>query len=196
MTVVADLARAEAPAQVASAVAGQLGAVSILVNNAGIAPKHNGRGWNAVEVSLEEWHTVLAINLTAVLLLSKAVIPACRRSAMAESSTCLHRRRTAAFQNGAAYMASKAGLLGLTRHFASAFGRDGITANAVAPGRIVTPLSSQWSAEREALYNQTNPVGRSGTMEEAAAAIGYLASEQAGFTNGAIIDVNGGAFMA
>lgn len=75
MTVVADLARAEAPAQVASAVAGQLGAVSILVNNAGIAPKHNGRGWNAVEVSLEEWHTVLAINLTAVLLLSKAVIP-------------------------------------------------------------------------------------------------------------------------
>ena len=197
MTVVADLARAEAPAQVASAVAGQLGAVSILVNNAGIAPKHNGRGWNAVEVSLEEWHTVLAINLTAVLLLSKAVIPgmqAQRYGRIVNVSSSAG--RTAAFQNGAAYMASKAGLLGLTRHFASAFGRDGITANAVAPGRIVTPLSSQWSAEREALYNQTNPVGRSGTMEEAAAAIGYLASEQAGFTNGAIIDVNGGAFMA
>lgn len=197
MTVARDLARPESATEVFSAVEARFGTASILVNNAGIAPKHDGRGWTALEITLEEWHAVLAVNLTAALMLSQAFIPGMRAQGFGRIvNVSSSAGRTSAFQNGAAYMVSKAGLLGLTRHLASTFGRDGITANAIAPGRIVTPLSSQWSPERESLYNQSNPVGRSGTVAEAAAAIAYLVDEHAGFTNGAVIDINGGAFMA
>ncbi len=196
MTVTADLGRPEAAGEVATAVAARFGTVGILVNNAGIAPKHDGRGWSAVEVTLEEWHTVLAVNLTAAMLMSQALIPGMQAQRFGRIvNVSSSAGRTAAFQNGVAYMVTKAGILGLTRHLAGTFGRDGITANAIAPGRIVTPLSSQWSVEREALYNKSNPTGRSGTVEETAAAIAYLVDEQAGFTNGAVIDINGGAFM-
>lgn len=197
MTLAVDLGVPESAAEVFRAVDARFGTAGILVNNAGIAPKHDGRGWNAQEITLEEWNTVLSINLTAALLLSQAFIPGMRAQGFGRIvNVSSSAGRTSAFQNGAAYMVSKAGLLGLTRHLAGAFGRDGITANAIAPGRIVTPLSSQWSPEREALYNQNNPTGRSGTMAEAAEAIAYLVHDQAGFTNGAVIDVNGGAFMS
>lgn len=197
MAVAVDLADPEAPAEVKRAASKQFGPVCVLVNNAGIAPKHDGRGWNVVEITLEEWHQVLTVNLTAAMLMCKTFIPDMQqlkhgRIVNVSSSA----GRTAGVLNGPAYMASKAGLLGLTRHVAGTYGRDGITANTLAPGRIITPLSSQWSAEQEAAYNRANPCGRSGMPEEAAAAISYLVSDAAGFTNGAVIDINGGTFMA
>jgi 3-oxoacyl-[acyl-carrier protein] reductase len=197
MTIATDLADPDAPAEIERAVSKQFGTASVLINNAGIAPKHDGRGWNIVEITLEEWHQVLDVNLTAAMLMCKTFLPGMQRQKYGRIvNVSSSAGRSAGVLNGPAYMASKAGLLGLTRHIAGNFGRDGITANTLAPGRIITPLSSQWSSEQEAAYNRANPCGRSGTPEEAAAAIAYLVSENAGFTNGAVIDINGGTFMA
>lgn len=197
MTVTADLADPAAPAAIEQAVRARFGTATVLVNNAGIAPKHDGRGWNVVEITLDEWQQVMAVNLTGAMLMCKAFIPGMQREKYGRivnvSSTA---GRTSGVLNGPAYMASKAGLIGLTRHVAAVFARDGITANTIAPGRIVTPLAAQWSPEQEAAYNRANPCGRSGVPEEAAAAIAYLVSEAAAFTNGAILDINGGIFMA
>ena len=196
MTVTADLSDRAAPAAVERAVRERFGIATVLVNNAGIAPKHDGRAWNIVETTLEEWDQVVAVNLTAVMMMCKAFIPGMQQEKYGRivnvSSTA---GRTSGVLNGPSYMATKAGVLGLTRHVAGTFGRDGITANALAPGRIITPLAARWSPEQEAAYNRANPTGRSGVPEEAAAAVAYLVSEAAGFTNGAIIDINGGQFM-
>jgi 3-oxoacyl-[acyl-carrier protein] reductase len=193
----ADLADFTAPERLVRAVDEALGTPTILVNNAGIAPKHNGRAWSVTETTLEEWQQVLDVNLTSAMLMCKAFIPGMQRARFGRvvnvSSTA---GRTAAVLNGPAYMCSKAGLLALTRHVAQQYGRDGITANTVALGRVITPLASLWSPEQEEAYNRSNPTGRSGRAEEVAAAVAYLVSDAAGFTNGSIVDVNGGAFMA
>lgn len=191
-----DLAENSAPERILAQVQEQLGTATILVNNAGIAPKHGGKAWTVTQTSLEEWHEVLNINLTAALLMCKVFIPGMQaqkygRIVNVSSSA----GRTTAVLNGPSYMCSKAGLIALSRHIAQQYGADGITANTVAFGRIVSPLASLWSPELEQSYNQKNPVKRSGRPEEAAAAIDYLSSALSGFTNGAILDVNGGAFM-
>lgn len=197
MLVTADLSLPEAAEMIEKEVSSHFGTVSILVNNAGIAPKHDGHAWNVVEITLDEWHSVMAVNLTAALLLCKRFIPGMQKQKFGRIiNVSSSAGRTSGFANGPAYMASKAGLLGITRHIAGTFGKDGITANAVAPGRIITPLSMQWTREREEAYNSKCPVRRSGTAEEAAAAIAYLADEASGFTNGAVIDINGGMFMS
>lgn len=197
LLITADLSQPDAAGKIEKQVSSHFGTVSILVNNAGIAPKHDGHAWDVVEITLEEWHTVLSVNLTAALLLCKHFIPGMQKQKFGRIiNVSSSAGRTAGIVNGPAYMASKAGLLGLTRHIAGAFGRDGITANSLAPGRIITPLSMQWSADREEAYNSKCPVGRSGTAHEAAAAIAYLADDEAGFTNGAVIDINGGTFMS
>ena len=92
-------------------------------------------------------------------------------------------------------MASKAGVLGLTRAVAAEMGPLGITANAVAPGRILTEMAMQAGEEVNRRYAEQIPVRRLGTADEVAAAILYLASEEAGFVNGALIDINGGFYM-
>jgi 3-oxoacyl-[acyl-carrier protein] reductase len=96
---------------------------------------------------------------------------------------------------GGSYMASKAGVLGLTRAIAAEMGPFGITANSVAPGRILTEMAMQAGEEVNRRYAEQIPVRRLGTIDEVAAAILYLASEEAGFVNGALIDINGGFYM-
>lgn len=197
LIVAADLSDENAAAEVQKKTMAYFGPAGVLINNAGIAPKHDGRGWDVTEITLEEWHSVLGVNLTGAMLMCKHFIPEMRKFKYGRIiNIASSAGRTAGFINGPAYMCSKSGMLGLTRHIAGAFGKEGITANTVAPGRIITPLSSIWTAEKEASYNEKNPTGRSGTPEEVAEAITYLAGEMAAFTNGAVIDVNGGAFMS
>jgi 3-oxoacyl-[acyl-carrier protein] reductase len=97
---------------------------------------------------------------------------------------------------GPSYMASKAGVLGLTRAIASEMGPFGITANCVAPGRILTEMAMQAGEEVNRRYAEQIPVKRIGTAQEVGKAVAFLCEESSGFINGATIDINGGFFMS
>ena len=194
----ADLAADGAAEQAMQACIQRFGrAPDILVNNAGIAPKYNGVALNILDMALPEWHRILNVNLTAVMQLCQAALGPMKKAGwgrIVNVSSSGGRTRSLG-PVGPAYMASKAGLLGLTRHIATELGPYGITANAVAPGRIATALGTTSGAAVAADYAKRVPVGRIGEADEVAAAIEFLASERASFINGAVIDVNGGMFM-
>jgi 3-oxoacyl-[acyl-carrier protein] reductase len=173
------------------------GTVSVLVNNAGISPKKSdGASSGILEIDDAEWQNVIAVNLTAVLRMSQAFLPGMQRikwGRIVNVSSLAGRAKS--MVAGGSYMASKAGVLGLTRAVAAEMGPLGITANAVAPGRILTEMALQAGEEVNRRYAEQIPVRRLGTADEVAAAILYLASEEAGFVNGALIDINGGFYM-
>jgi 3-oxoacyl-[acyl-carrier protein] reductase len=171
--------------------------VSVLVCNAGISPKlPSGRSAGLLEISAEEWHRVLDVNLTAVMRLCQVFLPGMQELGWGRVVNMASLAgRTASAVAGPSYMASKAGLIGLTRAIAAEFGPAGITANCVAPGRILTEMAAQAGEEVNRRYAERIPVRRIGTPAEVAACVAFLASEEAGFVNGAIIDVNGGSFM-
>ena len=176
----------------------RLGTVSILVNNAGISPKRpDGRSSGILEVTLDEWSKVLMINLTTVMQLSQLFLPgmqAQKFGRIVSSSSLAGRSKPIAA--GPSYMASKAGVLGLMRAIASEMGPYGITANCVAPGRILTDMAMQAGEEVNQRYAEQIPVRRLGTADEVADAITFLCAESSGFINGATIDINGGFFMS
>jgi 3-oxoacyl-[acyl-carrier protein] reductase len=176
----------------------RLGVVSILVNNAGISPKRpDGRSSGILEVTLDEWSKVLMINLTTVMQLSQLFLPGMRAQKFGRIvSLSSLAGRSKSVVAGPSYMASKAGILGLMRAIASEMGPEGITANCVAPGRILTDMSMQAGEEVNRRYAEQIPVRRLGTADEVADTIVFLCAETSGFINGATIDINGGFFMS
>ena len=176
----------------------RLGTVSILVNNAGISPKRpDGRSSGILEVTLDEWSRVLMINLTTVMQLSQLFLPGMQAQKFGRIvSLSSLAGRSKSIVAGPSYMASKAGVLGLMRAIASEMGPHGITANCVAPGRILTDMAMQAGEEVNRRYAEQIPVRRLGTADEVADAITFLCAESSGFINGATIDINGGFFMS
>jgi len=194
----ADITAPDAPAALERAILGNWPPVSILVNNAGVpSPKRDGRAAGFVETVDEEWSGVIAINLTAVFRMSRQFLPLMREQRwgrVINIASLAGRGRT--LVAGPSYMASKAGVLALTRAIAGEFGPDGITANSIAPGLIDTSMAAGRPAEANAAVIRQIPVRRIGRPEEVGAAVAFLAGEDAGFINGAVIDVNGGIWMA
>lgn len=171
--------------------------VDILVNNAAISPKQaNGYSAGVLDIAPAEWNAVLQVNLTAALVLCQEFLPDMRDQGWGRiiNMTSLA-GRTKSISAGASYMASKSGLLGLTRAIAAEMGPFGITANCVAPGRIVTEMSMTAGAEANARIAEQLPVRRLGLPEEVAEAVVYLSGPHAGYVNGAVIDINGGMYM-
>lgn len=192
-----DVTDSAAIASLRTRIEDEWGTVSVLVNNAGISPKKSdGASCGILEIEDAEWDKVIAVNLTAVLRMSQAFLPGMQRiqwGRIVNVSSLAGRAKS--LVAGGSYMASKAGVLGLTRAIAAEMGPLGITANAVAPGRILTEMAMQAGEEVNRRYAEQIPVRRLGTADEVAAAILYLAAEDAGFVNGALIDINGGFYM-
>ena len=174
------------------------GVVSILVNNAGISPKRtDGRSSGILELEVQEWMNVINVNLTSIMLISQLFIPPMQAQGFGRIvNVSSLAGRSKSVVAGPSYMTSKAGVLGLTRAIASEMGPHGITANCVAPGRILTDMAMQAGEEVNRRYAEQIPVRRLGTAQEVGAAIAFLCADSSGFINGATIDINGGFFMS
>lgn len=194
--VLCDVSRPEDARRLAEQALQRFGPVGVLVNNAGISPKHAGVKAPIAAMDEAEWRKVLDINLTGAFLCSQACLAQMKQRGFGRIVNIASQAgRTRTDIAGAHYAASKAGMMGLTRVLATECGRDGITANAIAPGRIETPMAAEAGAAVNAAYLERIPVGRLGTPGDIAAAAAFLASREAGFISGATLDVNGGTFM-
>lgn len=174
----------------------QWGAVDVLVNNAGVSPKIEGRSAGILEVTDAEFDLVMDVNLRSILHLCQMCIPMMRERRFGRIvNVASLAGRTRSIVSGATYMASKAAVIGLSRSIASEMAAHGITTNCVAPGRILTEMAMQAGPEVNERYAQAIPVRRLGTPQEVGAAIAFLCREEAGFINGAVLDINGGFYM-
>ena len=166
------------------------GQIDVLVNNAGIAEDNL-----ILRMSREAWDRVIATNLTGAFLLTQAVVKGMvrRRYGRIVNVTSVVGLMGNAGQ--ANYAAAKAGLVGLTRSVARELGSRNITCNAVAPGFISTAMTDRMAeGARESLSSQI-PLQRLGMPEDVAAAVAFLAAEEAGYVTGTVLNVSGGLYM-
>jgi 3-oxoacyl-[acyl-carrier protein] reductase len=186
-----DVTRRDQIRGVVDATKARWGPVDILVNNAGIYEV-----LPVEEISEAQWDRVLAVNLKGTFLCCQAVIPGMKAQRSGRIvNIASSAGKTGGTLAGAHYSASKAGVICLTKQLARELGPSGITVNAVAPGRIDTPMIHTVSdAENEAFVQRT-PLGRLGTPGDVAHAVVFLASEGASFITGEIVDVNGGLLI-
>ena len=174
----------------AFAKAKEIGRIDILVNNAAIT-----RDGLAMRMKAEDWNTVIQTNLTGAFLAIQQVLPGMmkeRWGRIVNISSVVGESGNAGQAN---YVASKAGLIGLTKAIAQEMGSRGVTANAVAPGFIDTDMTAVLPAELKEKLLTTIPLKRLGVPEDVAAAVRFLCSEEAGYITGHVLDVNGGMYM-
>jgi 3-oxoacyl-[acyl-carrier protein] reductase len=181
------------PAQVKTAfqlILTRFGKLDILVNNAAIT-----RDTLALRMKLDDWEAVLRTNLTGAHLCIQQALGAMlkqRSGRIINISSVVAQTGNAGQSN---YVASKAGLIGLTRAIAVEVASRNITVNAVAPGFIDTPMTAPLSQELKDKMKSMIPLARFGTETDVAAAIVFLASDEAAYITGQVLDVNGGLYM-
>lgn len=186
----ADLSTKEAAVELVARAEEQLGQVDILVNNAGLT-----KDGLSMRMKDEDWQQVIDVNMTATFKLAQA----CQRGMM--------KRRWGRIVNVASvvgvtgnpgqcnYVASKAGMIGWSKAMAAEIASRNITVNCVAPGFIATAMTEVLTDEQKSKINSTIPAGKMGSSEDIAAAVAFLASEEAGYVTGSTIHVNGGMAM-
>lgn len=188
--VAADLSSSEAVDALVKTAEEKMGQIDILVNNAGLT-----RDGLSMRMKDEDWQSVIDVNMTATFKLAQA----CQRGMM--------KRRWGRIINIASvvgvtgnpgqcnYVASKAGMIGWSKAMAAEIASRNITVNCVAPGFIATAMTDVLTDDQKAKINATIPAGKMGSSEDIAAAVAYLASEEAGYVTGSTIHVNGGMAM-
>jgi len=183
----ADTASVESLIKAADAAAG---GIDILVNNAGIT-----RDNLFLRMKDEEWDSVIAVNLTAAFRLSRAVLRGMMKKRWGRIISVTSVVGTTGNPGQGNYAAAKAGLVGMTKSLATEIASRNITANCVAPGFIATAMTDALSEAQKSQLLTRIPAGRMGTVEDVAAAIVYLASEEAAYVTGQTLHVNGGMAM-
>lgn len=180
----ADFAMVEAAAQKTNE---DFGRIDILINNAGIL-----RDATLMKITAEQWQQVIDVNLTGVFNCTKAVAPymvAKGYGRIVNASSVVGLYGNFGQTN---YVATKAGVIGMTKVWARELGRKGITVNAIAPGFIGTEMITSMPEKVIQMMNDKTPLGRIGTPEEVAKAYLFLASEDASYVSGAVLSVDGG----
>jgi 3-oxoacyl-[acyl-carrier protein] reductase len=190
LAVKCDVTDAEQVTAALAQVEEQLGAVEVLVANAGIT-----RDGLLVRMSEADFADVLDTNLTATWRLAKATLPKMMKARWGRVIAVSSVGAYMGASGQANYAASKAGLIGLARAIAREYGPRGITANVVAPGPIDTDMLATMPEDRRAALAGQIPVARIGLPDEVAAAVTFLASERAGFVTGTVLPVDGGLGM-
>ena len=190
---VADYARCE---QACAELAAELGPIDTLINNAGVSPKHAGQPAPIWQMSVEEWNRVVGINLSGAFNLSRLLSPGMVERGFGRIVSLSSVAGSAYLPLVAAhYSATKAAIIGFTRHLAGELGPYGITVNALAPGRIETPLLKTVSAELNQAIVEETPLRRLGQPLEVAQAACFLTCAESDFVTGQVIDVAGGWLM-
>lgn len=196
--VAADVANFKEVETAMKRVAEALGPIDVLINNAGISPKSGTDGKRALawEMDPDEWRRVLDVNLTGAFNCTRAVLPGMKELGRGRIvSTSSVAGKTFCDIVGIHYAATKAALIGFTKHLAGEVGPFGITVNAVAPGRIDTPLMRGTANAANDAVKAITPMRRFGSPEEVADTVLFLTSDAARFVTGQTIDVAGGWLM-
>ena len=167
-----------------------MGKVEILVNNAGIT-----RDTLTLRMKRKDWDDVLATNLTGAFLMTQAVMGSMLKARWGRIVNITSVVGQTGQAGQANYAASKAGLIGLTRSLARELASRSITVNAVAPGYIETAMTAVLTGEQRTAMTLQIPAGARRHGSDVAAAVAFLASEEAGYITGHTLDVNGGMYM-
>ena len=168
----------------------ETGRVDVLVNNAGIT-----RDGLIVRMKEADWEAVLNVNLKGAFFCTKAVTKPMMKQRYGRIINVSSVVGVSGNPGQANYVASKAGIIGLTKGVAKELASRGITANVVAPGYIETDMTADLPDKaKEAMVSQI-PLGRAGTAEDIAAAVVFLASDQAAYITGQVLHVSGGMYM-
>jgi 3-oxoacyl-[acyl-carrier protein] reductase len=183
-----DIASIEALPKAAEEAAG--GSIDILVNNAGITKDNL-----FMRMKDEEWDQVIAVNLTAAFRLSRAVLRGMMKKRWGRIIQITSVVGATGNPGQGNYAAAKAGLVGMTKSLAAEVASRNITVNAVAPGFIQTAMTEVLTDQQKEMIAARIPAGRMGLPEEIAAAVTWLASQEAAYVTGETIHVNGGMAM-
>ena len=185
-----DLASEDSIKQAFAATGKEFGRIDILVNNAGIT-----RDGLALRMKKDDWNAVIETNLTGTFRAIQQVLQGMMRERWGRIVNITSVVGQAGNAGQANYAASKAGLIGLTKSMAQEMASRQITVNAVAPGFIETDMTSGFSPELKQKVREAIPLRRLGCAQDVAAAVRFLASEEAGFITGHVLAVNGGMYM-
>jgi 3-oxoacyl-[acyl-carrier protein] reductase len=188
--VVADLSSAEGAVALAKDADAAMGGLDILVNNAGLI-----RDQLLMRMKDEEWQQVLDVNLSAAFRLTRACLRGMMKARFGRVISITSVVGATGNPGQANYAASKAGLVGFTKSVALEVASRGITANCVAPGFIVTPMTDALTEDQRSQSLAMIPAGRFGEPAEIASATLFLASDEAAYVTGQTLHVNGGMAM-
>lgn len=179
-----------------AAVAGAGGGFDTVVNNAGISPKHEGVARKVWEMDPAEWRRVVDVNLTGTFNTIRLLTPTMRaagRGWIVNTSSVAGKTYSPIV--ACHYAATKSAIIGFTKHLAAELGPFGIRVNALAPGRIETPMVRGVAPEVNAEQVKLTPLGRLGQPEEVADVALWLTSAESSFVTGQTVDVAGGLYM-
>lgn len=167
----------------------KFGRLDIAVNNAGLGNPDKSR---IAELSFERWRQLMNVNLDGVFLSMKAEIPAMMKAGSGSIVNIASVMGTVAVAGACAYVASKHGVVGLTKAAALDYAQDGIRVNSVGPGYVDTPMLSNRTEAQRSEIAARHPIGRIATPKEIAAVVAFLASPESAFVTGSYYTVDGG----